>query len=76
MGTLYLAAAVLIIFNILDSITTHIALYKLPDHLRARESNPLMAKLFPESVKVLHVSKVSTIGGEFTPKYEVVLVKY
>jgi len=32
--------------------------------------------LFPESVKVLHVSKVSTIGGEFTPKYEVVLVKY
>jgi hypothetical protein len=30
----------------------------------------------PESVKVLHVSKVSTIGGEFTPKYEVVLVKY
>jgi hypothetical protein len=32
--------------------------------------------LHPESVKVLHVSKVSTIGGEFTPKYEVVLVKY
>jgi hypothetical protein len=33
-------------------------------------------KVPPESVKVLHVSKVSTIGGEFTPKYEVVLVKY
>ena len=57
MGTLYLAAAVLIIFNILDSITTHIALYKLPDHLRARESNPLMAKLFVKNYKLAQIIK-------------------
>ena len=57
MGTLYLAAAILIIFNILDSITTHIVLYKLPDHLRARESNPLMAKLFAKNYTLAHIIK-------------------
>ncbi len=57
MPTLYLAGAILIIFNILDSVTTHIALYKLPDNLKAKESNPLMAKLFIKNYKVAQVIK-------------------
>jgi len=57
MPTLYLAGAILIIFNILDSATTHIALYKLPDDLKAKESNPLMAKLFIKNYKVAQIIK-------------------
>jgi ABC-type phosphate/phosphonate transport system permease subunit len=57
MNTLYLVGAILIIFNILDSVTTHIALYKLPDDLKAKESNPLMAKLFIRNYKVAQIIK-------------------
>ena len=32
-----------IIFNVLDSVSTHYALNKLPDNLKAKESNPFAA---------------------------------
>lgn len=63
MPTLYLAGAILIIFNILDSVTTHIALYKLPDDLRAKESNPFMAKLFIKNYKVAQAIKHALISA-------------
>lgn len=62
MDTLYLAGAILIIFNILDSVTTHIALYKLPDDLKAKESNPLMAKLFGMHYKLAQVIKHAAVS--------------
>jgi len=34
-----------LLFNVLDSVSTHIGLHKLPEKLRASESNPLMAGL-------------------------------
>ena len=52
MNMLYLVGAILITFNILDSVTTHIALYKLPDDLKAKESNPLMARMFVRHYKL------------------------
>lgn len=63
MSTVYLVGAIVIIFNVLDSITTHIALYKLPDHLRAKESNPLMATLFTKNYKVAQVIKHTSISA-------------
>ncbi len=46
MPTDYIVLAVLaILFNVLDSVTTHIALNKLPVELRAKEANPLMRPL-------------------------------
>ncbi len=63
MNTLYLAAAILIAFNILDSVTTHIALYKLPDDLKAKESNPLMAKLFVRHYKLAQAIKHTVVSA-------------
>ncbi len=63
MSTLYLAGAISIIFNILDSVTTHIALYKLPEDLKAKESNPLMAKLFIKNYKVAQVIKHTLVSA-------------
>lgn len=34
-----------IVFNVLDSVSTHYALNKLPDNLKAKESNPFAAGL-------------------------------
>ncbi len=63
MNTLYLAAAILIVFNVLDSVTTHIALYKLPGDLKAKESNPLMAKLFIKNYKVAQAIKHTVVSA-------------
>ncbi len=62
MSTVYLVAAIVIVFNVLDSITTHIALYKLPDQSTAKESNPLMAILFTKNYKVAQVIKHTSIS--------------
>ena len=63
MDTLYLASAILIAFNILDSIATHIALYKLPDDLKAKESNPIMAKLFVRHYKLAQAIKHAVVSA-------------
>lgn len=63
MSAVYLVAAIVIIFNVLDSITTHLALYKVPDHLRAEESNPIMAKLFTKNYKVAQLIKHTSISA-------------
>jgi hypothetical protein len=39
-------ALLLLMANVLDSVTTTLALNKLPDNLKAQESNPLMNSLF------------------------------
>jgi hypothetical protein len=66
MGKHYLASTILIIFNILDSVTTHIALYKLPDNLKAKESNPLMAKLFIKNYKVAQTIKHTLVSPQLS----------
>lgn len=63
MCTIYLVATIVIIFNVLDSITTHIALYKSPDHVRAEESNPLLSKLFTKNYKVAQIIKHISISA-------------
>lgn len=63
MSTLYLAATILIVFNILDSVTTHMALYKLPDDLKAKESNPIMARLFVNHYKLAQTIKHTLVSA-------------
>ena len=55
--TLPVWAALLIVLNVLDSVSTHIGLYKLPKELRGREGNPLMAKLMAGVPKIAEVLK-------------------
>ena len=49
-----------IIFNVLDSVSTHYALNKLPDNLKAKEANPMAASLMSKdpliSDLVKHIS--------------------
>jgi hypothetical protein len=52
--TLYVIwSLVLVIGNILDSVSTHLAMNKLPIELRATESNPLMGNLFKRHKVIL-----------------------
>jgi hypothetical protein len=44
---------VLVVGNVLDSVSTHLALNKLPENLRATESNPIMNGFFKRHKVIL-----------------------
>lgn len=63
---LIVSAVLLVVLNVLDSVTTYIGLHKLPDNLRGKEGNPVMAKLmtrWPRLTEVLKQLMVVVVAG-------------
>lgn len=56
-------AVLVIVLNVLDSVTTEIGLHRLPTHLRGREVNPFMERLMKKSEILAKVFKQVLILG-------------
>lgn len=63
---LIVSAVLLVVLNVLDSVTTYVGLHKLPEGLQGKEGNPVMAKLltkWPRLTEALKQLVVAAVAG-------------
>ena len=62
----FVIAFFVMVFNVLDSVTTHIALNKLPQDIKATESNPVMRGLLIKHPLFAEIIKQGSVIGLIT----------